>query len=422
MSEYNNTNNPKLKEYLSYNNPNVGVIRSGEVGDEYVNRNDYLPVINGMITLLEIPSERFGVKIEGFTEIDKRYYENKKYLAENEILVNYPSGVVMFNKVHEGKSFMLNYEGRGVILLSADRVYMMYQKEPSVLVTLSDFANDIKSNLKLLRERIKKYEEVAEYTLNIAEQAKVATDQAIDATGEAKKATQEAINAALSTIMLYEDPIPTFDDLETIYPNPKNGFRVLILSTGDVYRYDGVYSKSWQLIDNLTKYLIPTVTEEYDGILSKEDYRKFQSKPFQFIFQKLTNGGVQDNIAQAPYDGWLNKCYVIMNNNQADTDIEIGIEMITLENFKILHDGIDEDDEGNPIIKTQWTNIFSENIILKPNQFYAEGVIDIPYQNVEKGTLYRVNFKQFDNKMGGITVCWDYWIKKPVEWGEFHLQ
>lgn len=413
---------PRLADYLKYNNPNVNLVRTGNVGDEYVDRNDYLPVVHGIITLLEIPSERFGVQIEGFTEITNEEFQIKGYIGTNEILVYYPSGIIMFNSAQYEKSFMVKYKGRGVILLSSDRVYLMYQKDPNVLVTLTDFANEIKSNLKIMSERIIKYEQVAEYTLDIAEKARKATDQAIDATNEALDAKQQALDAARSTEMNFLTPLIKKEDLEVFYPNPNNGDRVMILSTGDVYRYDAIKTRSWQLIDNLTKYLIPNVTEEYDGILSKYDYRKLMKKPFEFSLGKVTQGGVHDNLAKVPYEGWLNKCYAYMNNNLSDTPIEIGVEMISFENFKILHDGINEDKEGNPIQKTGWINIFEENILILPNQAYGEGVIDPDYQNVDANTLYRLNFKQFDNKMGGITIFWDYWIKKPVIWGDYQFE
>jgi hypothetical protein len=268
-----------IQTYSQYNDPLLIVFRKGTPDDRYVDRTDTLPVINGIITLLEIPSYTDKVTISGMTEISQELLERKKYLDLNEFVVNYANGIIQFHPSHEGKTFTCTYKGRGFILYPASRIYAMVQRSPDVVKTLQDIIDEAISRFGDLTNLKNELNTIINNALNAISNANIATDNAniardnaIQATQAAQQATQEALDAAASTIMIYKEPVPTYDDIAIIYPNPENGWRVMVEETGDIYRYDGIEDHQWELIDNYTGGSIPFASETTSGLLHVDDY------------------------------------------------------------------------------------------------------------------------------------------------------
>lgn len=69
----------------------------------------------------------------------------------------------------------------------------------------------------------------------------------------------------------WKETVATFDELETTYPEPQDGWTVNVADTDITYRYDG---ENWVPISTNA---IPKATDEVDGLLSKEDHQKYEA-------------------------------------------------------------------------------------------------------------------------------------------------
>jgi hypothetical protein len=377
-----------LKTHLEYIDPNITIWRRNTPDDPYKPRTDYLPVINGIVTLLEVPSERHKVQIPGFTEITKETYKKKASLAENEILVDYAMGIVQFNPVHEGKTFSFTYHGKGLVLIPASRVYAMVQHNPDVVITLQDYIDELKRYTKNLDEKLIELNNVISRTIQAIDNASAAADNANLAAQNANEAAEVAYEAADSAIVIWKDPIDTYDDLEIVYPNPENGWQVTINTTGDIYRYDGVFSHQWQKVGNFLGGSIPYVSEESDGLLTQEDYRTFIRRSFGFQFPSILKAGIQPQPFQCPFDGEIIGVTAFCLEGGVASHFEATIEKISEQDF--ISGGV-------------WDNIFSKNIIIPAGQLLAENLV-IADKEVSRGDYFRVNVLSLDNNIKGINI------------------
>jgi hypothetical protein len=88
--------------------------------------NETHVVVNGKITLLEIPDAFYGVQITNLNEIDPTDSETE--IIESKFRVNYGLGVIFLHKSLEGKTLSINYSSRGSIMYPASRIYTMLMK------------------------------------------------------------------------------------------------------------------------------------------------------------------------------------------------------------------------------------------------------------------------------------------------------
>lgn len=86
--------------------------------------------------------------------------------------------------------------------------------------------------------------------LDKTSKANIATSNCIVATDECIVALDNYEQNLLLSIKIFKEPVQTFDDIATTYPNPQNGWTVKVSDDGNTYRYDGVILNDWQLIDN----------------------------------------------------------------------------------------------------------------------------------------------------------------------------
>ena len=76
--------------------------------------------------------------------------------------------------------------------------------------------------------------------------------------------------SALETKIDWKESVETFDDIAATYPNPEDGWTVNTKDTDYTYRFDG---EKWVII---SANAIPKATDNVDGLLSKEDYIKYE--------------------------------------------------------------------------------------------------------------------------------------------------
>ena len=101
--------------------------------------NEQQKVVNGKITLSEIPDEFYGVTISGYNEV-----KYGKIINETDFKVNYALGEVAFHPSQEGKTIIVDsYYGRGIIYYPSSRIYYTTSPDGDVETTLQDFLDSI---------------------------------------------------------------------------------------------------------------------------------------------------------------------------------------------------------------------------------------------------------------------------------------
>ncbi|MCR8641561.1 hypothetical protein NV379_02725 [Paenibacillus sp. N1-5-1-14] len=385
---------PLLQTYDHFNDPLKIVWRSGKADDPYIPRSDFLPIINGRITLLEIPAKEQRVKISGFTEINQDVYERHNTLQPYEFLVDYNVGDIHFHPSNEGKSLMCESFGRGIILYPASRIYALVERSPDIVKTLQDIIDEALQRLKDTELAIGLLNQVIEKANTATNNANIATDNAKQATFETLMAIKAALNAAASTIMIYKDPVSNFKDIKTKYPLPENGWRVMVSETGDIYRFDGVITGQWQLIDNYLGGSIPFASETTSGLLKSDNYKDFIFRRVLFLMPSVQRSGVQGYLVQFPHNGEITKVsgYCTQaGSNQLKLHIEKNSEKDFSDNEK-------------------WTSIFSKELVFSPNSLKSNDPVFINKQ-VAKGDYFRINLSELDYNFKGITIQIDIKIK-----------
>ena len=74
--------------------------------------------------------------------------------------------------------------------------------------------------------------------------------------------------SSLETGTVWKQPVDTYDDIVTTYPNPKDGWTVNVNDTDYTYRYDGT---KWILI---SANAIPNATSDVNGLMTSADKTK----------------------------------------------------------------------------------------------------------------------------------------------------
>jgi hypothetical protein len=95
--------------------------RTGQRGNEFVNLSHPITVVNGKVTLDEIPNKFDSVAISNATTT-LNTTENGLPDADT-VVVNYNTGELHFDPTHNGAQFTVSYVGTGFFQLSAKRVF-----------------------------------------------------------------------------------------------------------------------------------------------------------------------------------------------------------------------------------------------------------------------------------------------------------
>lgn len=74
---------------------------------------------------------------------------------------------------------------------------------------------------------------------NAANNANNAAAAAIEAANQLDDATQAALTAAATTQLIWKDPVDTFAQIATTYPNPQEGWAVPVRQGSKIYRREG---------------------------------------------------------------------------------------------------------------------------------------------------------------------------------------
>lgn len=108
----------------------------GSIDDPYTDEITTAPIINSKLVLDFIPDPFSHVTISGYNEI----YTGEP--SATEFLVNYNTGVILFNSSAEGTTVTASFKSRGVILFPAERIFL-HNENPNVVDTLQDLVDTL---------------------------------------------------------------------------------------------------------------------------------------------------------------------------------------------------------------------------------------------------------------------------------------
>jgi lysophospholipase L1-like esterase len=114
--------------------------RTGTKTDPFVPQTHPITVVNGKATLDEIPNKFDGVTISNATTT-LNTTENGLPDADT-VVVNYNTGELYFDPVHNGTQFTASYVGTGFFQLSARRVFTESQSNPDIVTNVQDMIDN----------------------------------------------------------------------------------------------------------------------------------------------------------------------------------------------------------------------------------------------------------------------------------------
>lgn len=138
-----------------YNNPIIARKRKGTPDDPYIPYGETLAVINGKVSLTEVPNESSKVIVTDPSNFANLYYEidDGSELLDNYFSVDYVEGVVFFNSANEGKSLKFAYTGTGAHFFPAQRVWLTKDKN-DVLLTIDEKFDDVDTEIDEQKARV----------------------------------------------------------------------------------------------------------------------------------------------------------------------------------------------------------------------------------------------------------------------------
>ncbi|OME53967.1 hypothetical protein BSK59_15410 [Paenibacillus odorifer] len=367
----------------SYLDPLHIVWRMGTPEDPFVDRVEFLKVVNNKAVLAEIPDRFARVKISGHIEIN--YDGNiKKSISPNEFYVNYSTGII---ELHESKNFTsinVSYKGRGFIQYPASRIY--YQ-DGNIVNTLDKLIDEAKKAIINVDDKISDYIIIRDRLLEVILMTEIASAETKEATERANSATEKALDAYDTTRLVFKQYVNEYDDIAKEYSQPEVGWTVQVYSTGIRYRFDG---QKWVAIDSFGG-AIPKASEEMDGLMSSEDFvrltkideNSYNRRVIVFIIPSTPYVGKQGIIARFPFDGVIVGVKAICSV-VGETETEISIE------------------------KTKdmmsWTKVSNRNLFIKPDKYFDDGTANFSVDRVDEGDMFRLDIIQQGVSIQNITV------------------
>lgn len=377
---------PDLITQLQYNDPLTIITRKGTPEDPYKDRSDNLPVINGLITLLEIPSITERVKIADMIEIDQEVYEQRKRIEPNEFLVNYSIGTVQVHPSLEGQTKLCRYKGRGLILFPASRIYALVRRHPDVVITLQDYIDEIEKKLAENNQLINRVEQLIAETRLVIEESQISTDNANRAADEADRAAELALDAYKTTRLVYKTAVADMNELYTAYPHPGIGWVVQTYKDGKRYRYDG---NDWVLIDIFGENL-QLVNDYKDGLMSIAEHQKLKSFPSNLnerviviYLDGVLETGVQTQRIPFLFDGEITNVSAVCEV-YGDTETFINIEK-----------------SRNMV---NWTGVLDNRLHFKAQEYFDDKTVTIKTRQVNKGDMFRVNVESLGINIQSMSI------------------
>lgn len=369
----------------SYLDPLHIIWRNGTPEDPYIDRAEYLKILNHKVVLAEIPDRFTRVKIAGMFEIN---YDGtpQKSILPNQFSVNYSTGVIEFHESQESNSVNVMYKGRGFIQYPSSRIY--HQDEfNNVVESLEDIINRAIIEIREIDIKTTDYQKIRDELLLTIVKSETATTEAKEATEKADVAADSAFDAAETTRLVFMPFVNSYSQLLNSYPNPKVGWTVQVYDSGIRYRFDG---KSWVPID-LFGGNMPMANENINGFMSKEDFKKLKSfddrlkeRVITFIVPQYPDIGVQHINARFPWKGEITNIRAMVGWTDALMDTEIAVQ------------------KSKDMVN--WTEVMSRNLVIRKNEHFDDGLKVINTFSVAKDDIFRLELLQVGGDIQDITL------------------
>ncbi len=161
------------------NDPLVYTLRSGQLGDEFIDINLQYKIVQQKILLDELPDPITRVSINGMVETQSINPEL------NQFYCNYHLGTCHFNVANEGQTVSVNWKGRGNAAIPISRIWTQIDSNGDVIETLEQMINNynlytesVRVANEITRESNEDTREVAETTRQNQETARVNAEAA----------------------------------------------------------------------------------------------------------------------------------------------------------------------------------------------------------------------------------------------------
>jgi hypothetical protein len=369
------------------------VWRAGTSEDPYVDRIEYLKVVNHKIVLSEIPDSFYRVRISGMNEVNTERIDTIS-LAENEFHVNYSSGIIQVHEKQEANTLNIIYKGRGFIQYPSNRIYHQ-DKMNDVVMSLEEIIDKsfekVDEAVDYLKEsidgKISDYQQIRTELVTSLDDIKEAIDEAQISASEADLARDKALDASETTKLVFKPFVNKFSNITTAYPNPKVGWTTQVYETGIRYRFDGAI---WQPID-LFGGNIAVANQNLDGLMSKDDKKKVDEisndvniKTMVFVVPNNPSDGIGHIFIRFPHQGEILdvSAFCAFQGTGIDTIISVqkSRDMVT------------------------WNSVLNPNLTIKKNNYFNDNLHAINTTTVAKDDIFRLDFKQVDDDISDITI------------------
>ncbi len=193
------------------------------------------------------------------------------------------------------------------------------------------------------------------------------------------KAEVDNLIAEIEQGIVWKEAVATYNDIATTYPYPQEGWVVVTLDTGNMYRYNG---EAWELINSNT---LPIATTTQDGQMSKEMVQQLVSLGTASTKNYTATVDSSDNLPTAK----------AVKDNLAATVTTINTELAKKVNKDDLGDAADHDateeipDELDKIYVTgDYRSVYGNPIILSGKR--SDNTVDLSF--VEAMNDYTLGF------------------------------
>jgi len=175
----------------AFNDPIITLLRSGNIDNPFIYRQDRHIVINNYVTLLELPDPNNTFQVLNPDEETETYVRITSGTPTSfQYKVDFTHKLVEFHPDSNGKNLLHKFFGRGIFAIPYSSVWTQESSG-----TITETLQDVVDNTKII----------------------------------------------------YKPPVTNFSDLDIIYLTPMIGWRVQVKSTNKIYRYNG---DIWEYIED----------------------------------------------------------------------------------------------------------------------------------------------------------------------------
>jgi len=210
------------------NDPRIDKMRSGTAEDPYIYLQEPHKIVNQKIILQEYPDEGQKVVIDNFVETKLTSPTIGQFYCD------YLNGILFFNSSNEGQSIIANYYGKGISFLASSRIWLE-QNNGEVTKTLEDLIIEVTTN---------------NTTFNDNENTRLENEILRQSNEDARQIQEDTRQNTYNTsLMIWKNPVASYDQISSVYPSPSLGWCVQCLNTNNNYRYNSV-NATWELYSN----------------------------------------------------------------------------------------------------------------------------------------------------------------------------